>query len=621
MGEGGKRPRRQREYDEDRKIHKRRINNKDEREYNDELVVYRILCPDEVIGSVIGKNGKVINSIRQETRAKVKVVDPFPGAKERVITIYCYVKEKGDVDIEDGCNTVTPLCAAQDALLKVHAAISNAIASIVDPEMDRKDKEDCRILVPSSQSSNIIGKAGMTIKKLRSKTRSYIKVIAKDVSDPSHACAMDFDNFLMISGESESVKRALFAVSAIMYKFGPKEVVPLETTVPDAAPSIIIPSDVPIYSTAGLYPNADHLLPTRSLPSIGPAHVPEHLGYSDASGSWPIYSSTLPIIPSLRSPARLEELIVRVLCPFSKIGRVIGKGGSTIKTIRQTTGARIEVDDKKVDRDECLITVTAAESPDDLKSMAVEAVLLLQEKMSDEDEDTVCMRLLITSKVIGCIIGRSGSIISEIRRRTNADIRISQANKPKCAGANDELVEVLQGEVGCVRDALVQIILRLREDVLRDRDGGHSSAPAEPLYSGAPGLPVTSFLGTMPPINPLGYDRRVEAGLLSSSSLHGYGPLSIGENDYGSMSSYSSSKIYGGLRQSSTIEMLVPGNTVGKVLGKGGMNIDNIRKISGAIIEISESRSGRGDRIAHISGTTEQRNSAENLIQAFMMAT
>ncbi|CAN0911490.1 KH domain-containing protein At4g18375 [Linum grandiflorum] len=620
MGEGGKRPRRQREYDEDRKIHKRRINNKDEREYNDELVVYRILCPDEVIGSVIGKNGKVINSIRQETRAKVKVVDPFPGAKERVITIYCYVKEKGDVDIEDGCNTVTPLCAAQDALLKVHAAISNAIASIVDPEMDRKDKEDCRILVPSSQSSNIIGKAGITIKKLRSKTRSYIKVIAKDVSDPSHACAMDFDNFLMISGESESVKRALFAVSAIMYKFGPKEVVPLETTVPDAAPSIIIPSDVPIYSTAGLYPNADHLLPTRSLPSIGPAHVPEHLGYSDASGSWPIYSSTLPIIPSLRSPARLEELIVRVLCPFSKIGRVIGKGGSTIKTIRQTTGARIEVDDKKVDRDECLITVTAAESPDDLKSMAVEAVLLLQEKMSDEDEDTVCMRLLITSKVIGCIIGRSGSIISEIRRRTNADIRISQANKPKCAGANDELVE-LQGEVGCVRDALVQIILRLREDVLRDRDGGHSSAPAEPLYSGAPGLPVTSFLGTMPPINPLGYDRRVEAGLLSSSSLHGYGPLSIGENDYGSMSSYSSSKIYGGLRQSSTIEMLVPGNTVGKVLGKGGMNIDNIRKISGAIIEISESRSGRGDRIAHISGTTEQRNSAENLIQAFMMAT
>ena len=74
--------------------------------------------------------------------------------------------------------------------------------------------------------------------------------------------------------------------------------------------------------------------------------------------------------------------------------------------------------------------------------MAVEAVLLLQEKISEDDEDTVTMRLLITSKVIGCIIGRSGSIISEIRKRTNADIRISKADKPKCAKANDELVEV-----------------------------------------------------------------------------------------------------------------------------------------------------------------------------------
>ncbi|CAN1141286.1 KH domain-containing protein At4g18375 [Linum perenne] len=74
--------------------------------------------------------------------------------------------------------------------------------------------------------------------------------------------------------------------------------------------------------------------------------------------------------------------------------------------------------------------------------MAVEAVLLLQEKINDEDEDTVRMRMLIASKVIGCIIGKSGSIISEIRKRTNADIRISKGDKPKCAEVNDELVEV-----------------------------------------------------------------------------------------------------------------------------------------------------------------------------------
>ena len=79
---------------------------------------------------------------------------------------------------------------------------------------------------------------------------------------------------------------------------------------------------------------------------------------------------------------------------------------------------------------------------DDQRSMAVEAVLSLQEKINDEDDDTVSMRLLVPSKIIGCIIGKGGSIINEIRKRTKADVRISKGDKPKCAGINDELVEV-----------------------------------------------------------------------------------------------------------------------------------------------------------------------------------
>ncbi|CAL0322704.1 unnamed protein product [Lupinus luteus] len=174
MGETGKRYRSKRDYDGDNKNQKRRANERDEKG-DDELIVYRILCPDGVIGNAIGKSGKVINSIRQETRARVKVVDPFPGAKDRVITIYCYVKEKEEFEVDDELNR--PLCAAQDALLKVHSTISNAVESVGDSEKKRKDKEECQILVPSSQSANIIGKAGANIKKLRVKTKTNIVVI------------------------------------------------------------------------------------------------------------------------------------------------------------------------------------------------------------------------------------------------------------------------------------------------------------------------------------------------------------------------------------------------------------------------------------------------------------
>jgi poly(rC)-binding protein 2/3/4 len=44
-------------------------------------------------------------------------------------------------------------------------------------------------------------------------------------------------------------------------------------------------------------------------------------------------------------------------------------------------------------------------------------------------------------------------------------------------------------------------------------------------------------------------------------------------------------------------------------------------QISGAMIEISDAKSARGDRIAYISGKPEQKQAAENLIQAFIMAT
>lgn len=76
------------------------------------------------------------------------------------------------------------------------------------------------------------------------------------------------------------------------------------------------------------------------------------------------------------------------------------------------------------------------QSPDDMKSMAVEAVLLLQEYINDENAEKVKMQLLVPSKVVGCVIGKNGSVINEIRKRTNANIHILKGNR-------DDRVEVI----------------------------------------------------------------------------------------------------------------------------------------------------------------------------------
>ncbi|KAL6619817.1 hypothetical protein ACP70R_034956 [Stipagrostis hirtigluma subsp. patula] len=401
---------------------------------NYELVVYRILYPDSVIGSVIGKNGNVINSIQQHT-----------NAEKRVILVYCYIKHRDlDVDEDDDSKTV---CAAQDALLRVQDAIVDALDLLCNKcrDSDKKNTGEANILLPASQAASIIGKSGVVIKRLRSTSKAFIKVSPKDPNEVTHSCAMSFDNFVQITGGAQAVRKVLFGISTIIYKYPSKENIPIETSVPDPTPSIIVPSELPVYPTSDFYAASDVVMPSghSSLSILGSTpHVPELTLPADAHGRLPIYQSVLPIIPAYSNPKCSGYLVFRVLCPSDKIGLVIGRGGGTIKSIRQESGARIDVDDVKNDKGESIITITSTEATDDVKSAGVEAVLLLQAKINDYDEDRMSLHLLIPTKAIGCLIGKGGSIVNDMRKKTKVDICISKGDKPRRPSSGDELVEL-----------------------------------------------------------------------------------------------------------------------------------------------------------------------------------
>lgn len=89
--------------------------------------------------------------------------------------------------------------------------------------------------------------------------------------------------------------------------------------------------------------------------------------------------------------------------------------------------------------------------------------------------------------------------------------------------------------MGHVRDALVQIVLKLREDALRDKEGSQNVSkdsnpaipPVDPLYTSA----LPTILSGMPPVAPLSYESRVEAEreltVFSGGSLYGYSSLQV----------------------------------------------------------------------------------------------
>lgn len=81
-------------------------------------------------------------------------------------------------------------------------------------------------------------------------------------------------------------------------------------------------------------------------------------------------------------------------------------------------------------------------------SRTIDAVMRLQprcsEKMErDSGDPVITTRLLVPSSKIGCIIGKGGAIIKEMRSTSRANIRIfADENVPKVASADDEMVQV-----------------------------------------------------------------------------------------------------------------------------------------------------------------------------------
>lgn len=78
------------------------------------------------------------------------------------------------------------------------------------------------------------------------------------------------------------------------------------------------------------------------------------------------------------------------------------------------------------------------------RSQTIDAILQLQNKTSEfSEKGTITTRLLVPSSKVGCILGQGGHVINEMRRRTQADIRVySKDDKPKCASEDEELVQV-----------------------------------------------------------------------------------------------------------------------------------------------------------------------------------
>ncbi|EOY03507.1 RNA-binding KH domain-containing protein isoform 1 [Theobroma cacao] len=499
----GKRAHSQSDYSENGS--NKRRNPGDDREQfviDSEDTVYRYLCPVRKIGSIIGRGGEIVKQLRAETKSKIRIGETVPGSEERVVTIYSSRDETNA--LEDGNNFVSP---AQDALFRVHDKV---VAEDLHGDEDSEGHQvTARLLVPSDQIGCVIGKGGQIVQNIRSETGAQIRIL-KDEHLPS--CALSTDELVQISGEATVVKKALHQIASRLHENPSRSQHLLASAMSNAYPA----------GGALLGPAAGAQI-VGIAPLVGP-----YGGYKGDTGEWPRSLYSAP-----RDEMSSKEFSLRLVCPTANIGGVIGKGGAIINQIRQESGAVIKVDSSATEGDDCLITVSAKEFFEDTYSPTIEAAVRLQPRCSEKVERdsgiiSFTTRLLVPTSRIGCLIGKGGSIVTEMRRITKANIRIlSKESLPKIASEDDEMVQIA-GDLDVAKDALVQITTRLRANVF-DREGAVSA-----LVPVLPYLPVPTE-GT----DSLSYESR-------DSKRHGRGHSysgGYGSSDLGASDSYGS---YGG---------------------------------------------------------------------------
>ncbi|KAK9277682.1 hypothetical protein L1049_007229 [Liquidambar formosana] len=420
-----------------------------------EDTVYRYLCPVRKIGSIIGRGGDIAKQIRTDSKSNVRIGETMPGCEERVVTIYSSSEETNPFG--DTGELVSP---AQDALFMVHDRIV-ADELPADEEFEEAQQVTVRMLVPSDQIGCVIGKGGQVIQNIRSETGAQIRVLKDEHLPP---CALNSDELVQIIGEASVVRKALCHVAHRLHEN------------PSRSQHLLLSSSPNMYQSGGMF-----MSPNAGAPLMGASSLMgSYGGYKGDAGDW-----SHSFYPGQRDEASAKEFSLRLVCPTGSIGGVIGKGGGIIKQIRQESGAGIKVDSSNAEGDDCIIYISAKEFFED-PSPTIDAALRLQPRCSEKSEresgdSVITTRLLVPSSRVGCLIGKGGTIISEMRSVTRASIRIlSKENLPKVASEDEEMVQIT-GDLSVASNALLQVTLRLKANIF-ERDVALAAFPPSLPY-------------------------------------------------------------------------------------------------------------------------------------------
>lgn len=331
------------------------------------------------------------------------------------------------------------------------------------------------------------------------------------------------------------------------------------------------------------------------------------------------------LFPAAKSP------ILKILVPNYAAGSIIGKGGQNIAQVQQSTGARIKLSPNNHyypgTQERIGLIIGEVDTIITMLDFVIDKIrqepqgAKVNSNITFDRERAKQMKIVVPNSTAGMIIGKAGTAIKSISENTGARIQISQKDADSVAG---ERVVCVSGAEDQVQAACAIIAAKVQEDPehalnnnimytgLTTSRGGHSNGhfgsnlPLSALSGfGGLGLPSTGAQGSQ--------GAAANHILAQAALMSGNNPLSSALGMPPTTTATTSSSI----QSSATLEITVPDELIGAILGKGGKTINEFMQYSGARIQVSQKGEfvpGTSNRKVVITGDVQAAQLAHFLI-------
>ncbi|ELK00780.1 Insulin-like growth factor 2 mRNA-binding protein 2 [Pteropus alecto] len=310
--------------------------------------------------------------------------------------------------------------------------------------------------------------------------------------------------------------------------------------------------------------------------------------------------------PGGSSQARQIDFPLRILVPTQFVGAIIGKEGLTIKNITKQTQSRVDIH-RKENSGAAEKPVTIHATPEGT-SEACRMILEIMQKEADETKlaEEIPLKILAHNGLVGRLIGKEGRNLKKIEHETGTKITISSLQDLSIY--NPERTITVKGTVEACASAEIEIMKKLREAFENDMLAVNQQANLIPgLNLSALGIFSTGLSVLPPPAGPRG-----------APPAPPYHPFATHSGYFSSLyppHQFSPFPHHHSYPEQEIVNLFIPTQAVGAIIGKKGAHIKQLARFAGASIKIAPAEGPDvSERMVIITGPPEAQFKAQGRI-------